>query len=1084
MGQFDDLIPTNTARRGVETAAVGGGLFDDLVPNKGNASLDRTPTVPKASEPEKRQGWLAWVQDLVSGKDRTEFPDAPELNLGQAGNISLDDAQAGKSPDYDPTVISRSSITSDPAAQLDILRKQIPGLESKQDKHGNAMVKLPGQKDWAYLNKPGASWRDLDEVGTQTMASLPFLGVAGSGATIPARMASALGFGGLASMSNDAMAVAAGSEQGIDPIKAGVAGGLTAAFAPGVPTAAAGLVREGYRAATAPIRHQVEKVINPEEAASRAILAAREADKGRTPVFTPAERERLEAYGFDFRNMDEGGGQNTQALARSAANVSPEARQTLLDVVEPRYEQQANRGVSMLQNQVPNPALASMTREQLKAEAQKARSPYYNVAYKEGEGGILDDTILGLTDAPAVQDAMRQANTSVANRRAGGVTRDPTKPVTSDDIETMREGVATSPSKVGHMRLYRVDGANGAGTTYMVSPQRAAELANETHGGKVMFVDVPPGAQGRLRALNEENFQVPDEVAQRAAPFRSGEAKPTRDTAEVNALIDMWKFVNEQRQQPRPESLTAFLARNRGIVDDGGDLAQIQDKATRPGLARRDTRADGDGLFGAAKSEIDNDLDGAALRAWEAGFFPEHQARPTRQDLLDALDDEARGMPRYRAEDAEAAEAFNIADEASRDLTEAGIPSTARGWSPERIREHLNDASLPQKGMDKPTLEYWDLVKRKLDELIDKAEADQQPSKVMELEMLRKKLVARLDAAVPVYSDARGVAETFFKANDSLTAGEKFVTMPLRDTDEHVIKQALDKMSKKERDLFAEGFISKYTQVLNSTADRNNLLNVINNSNAARKRVELALGPNGAREVELYVRTENLFDNVRRGLQNSTTVRQWVELGLASGVGAVAGGGNIGDPHGWMAALITLGASRGKLKISQRVANEVAKKLVSSDPVTLRKGVQQAANSNVLHAIRAADDAISGMVRNVAAQQAVGDDNDLPPQPEVSRRVSAAPSQEPPQRISDIRTGFRDRYTSSDRVSSNVENQTPAPEFSGMSDDKLLQQYNDLGRQRSDPSKAAAAKAAQSKLLLEFNRRGLIQITDPSASAR
>jgi hypothetical protein len=969
---FDDLIP----KRKIESGAPGL-TFDDLVPGR-TSDLDGSIPAPKAKAPDPkadRPGWVAWAKSLVTGEGRTEFPDAPELNAGQAGNITLEDAQAGKAPDYDPAVISRSAITSDPAAQLDILRKQVPGIQTKQDKHGNAMVMLPGQTEWAYLNKPGASWRDLDEVGTQTLATLPLLGSAGAGSTLGTRILTALGLGAASSVANDAIAVSEGSEQGIDKTKAALAGGITAGLAPGVPTAIVGGARDLALGGARAVRNQAERVYNPSRAADRAVADAQRADfdgqiASGKPMLTPAEVERLEQWGLDFRVMDTGG-EAMSGLARSAANQSPEARRVINDAVQPRYEQQAQRGINMMRDQVDSPALAHLTREQLQAEGDKARAIPYARSYREGDEGILDDQILGLTEAPAMRRAMGDANTSVENRRAGGIAHGRTEPVNRDDLPEMAERVPSQAPRVGEFRLYRVDGDFGAGTTYVMGAEEAARRAEGIQGGRVMYVDVPPSQQGALRNLSGDNFGVPDAVAQTAKPFRSGQGRPTRDTEDVNAIIDMWTFTNAQRQQPKPETLTSFLARNRGVVDDGGDLAKIEDKATRPGLQRRDTRgpADQENMFG--RPEIDNDLDSAAQRAWEAGFFPEHQTRPTKQDLLDALDDEARGNVRYRPEDEEAAAAFRDAHDMENMLADEGIVG-ARSWTPEKIREHLNDASLPgAQGKLPPTLEYWDLVKRKLDEQINDAVKNKEASKVRDLTVIRDKLVARLDAAVPTYQEARGVAETFFKANNALEAGEKFVTMSLRGGDENTIQQALDKMTKRERDLFAEGFASKYVDLLNSTADRTNLLNQIATSAAARRRIEMALGPGGARDVELFVRGENILDNIRKGMGNSTTARQLVELGLVGGAGAIGGGGNPLDPHGLMYAAIMLGATRGRAKVQSNVAMEVAKRLVSNDPVQLKRGFIDKETGPILEAIRAADNFIAGMpgIRNVAAQQ-------------------------------------------------------------------------------------------------------------------
>lgn len=247
------------------------------------AEWEKAPRATEAPQPQWRNappaqpGWGAWASDLFTGQSRTEFPNAEEFHVAaRRAGPTLEEARAAPrarepqgfldhvrralgSPEFDPpaaapdernpdlTSVARSGITPDPKAQLDILRRNIPGLESREDKYGNIMLRAPqiGVPEWTYLNAPGLSGRDADEITTQVGATLPFGAVVGLGRNIAARA----GIGAVAtagaSVAQDLAAIQQGSEQGIDKTRAAIAGGVGAVAGP-----VAGYL--GNRAATGP----------------------------------------------------------------------------------------------------------------------------------------------------------------------------------------------------------------------------------------------------------------------------------------------------------------------------------------------------------------------------------------------------------------------------------------------------------------------------------------------------------------------------------------------------------------------------------------------------------------------------------------------------------------------------------------------------------------------------------------------------------------------------------------------------------------------------------------------------------------
>lgn len=130
-----------------------------------------------------------------------------------------------------------------------------------------------------------------------------------------------------------------------------------------------------------------------------------------------------------------------------------------------------------------------------------------------------------------------------------------------------------------------------------------------------------------------------------------------------------------------PLRITDFVKRNGGLKDIGGDVAHILGGVRgRPGLIRK---------AGA-------NLDDMALKAWDAGYFPESATRPSINEFLDKLEQDVRGEPQYSMHDADEAQAYRGAlqhnAEIDRLANELGIDT--KGMSPDQfahaISEHMS----------------------------------------------------------------------------------------------------------------------------------------------------------------------------------------------------------------------------------------------------------------------------------------------------------------------------------------------------------------------------------------------------------
>jgi muramidase (phage lysozyme) len=246
-----------------------------------------------------------------------------------------------------------------------------------------------------------------------------------------------------------------------------------------------------------------------------------------------------------------------------------------------------------------------------------------------------------------------------------------------------------------------------------------------------------------------------------------------------------------------------------------------------------------------------------------------------------------------------------------------------------------------------PNLQFWDHVKRNLDKIA-----------TPEARTLNGALKDHLDDLVPSYADARAGAAKFFGAEDALDAGQKFVraNMALGDA-----QKALSKMSDPDRELFKIGFVSKLIDDIGNTRDRVNVMNQIAATPNAKTKLQMVLGSNGYRQLDALLSVEQSMDRLRTALGNSTSIRQWIEYGLAGGVG---GSGLINtDPT----QLGIAAAIAGRRYVDDRVAGHIARMLVSDSPDVFAKGIKAVAgNKNLLNAFRDLDVKLS----RVGGQQA------------------------------------------------------------------------------------------------------------------
>jgi len=220
-------------------------------------------------------------------------------------------------------------------------------------------------------------------------------------------------------------------------------------------------------------------------------------------------------------------------------------------------------------------------------------------------------------------------------------------------------------------------------------------------------------------------------------------------------------------------------------------------------------------------------------------------------------------------------------------------------------------------GPNGQTLEYWDQVRQRLDDMYRKAQEARSP-RAQELDEMRQQLRERLNKQFPLYAAARGAAELFFNASDAFEAGGKFARgrYPL-----DAAAQAIAAMSGEEKKLFTEGFATAFVEDVRSSPDRAAMLDRINAGETGRNKVRVALGAK-ADQLEAFLRLEGLM------------------------------AGTSDDPAGKMAELIVRGSSQTETPVNARVAEHIAGMLTSKNPDIFLTGLKHAAKPDVLEGLR------------------------------------------------------------------------------------------------------------------------------------
>jgi hypothetical protein len=256
----------------------------------------------------------------------------------------------------------------------------------------------------------------------------------------------------------------------------------------------------------------------------------------------------------------------------------------------------------------------------------------------------------------------------------------------------------------------------------------------------------------------------------------------------------------------------------------------------------------------------------------------------------------------------------------------------------------------------------WDYAARELQDAARNAPPGSQQAGLYN--DLARAVKNELDRLVPEYRQAREGALSFFQARDALEAGQNYATS--RGLDNRQVRMQFAQLSPTQRQLFQDGFVDRLIQKVRMTNNCSNVAAQIGASDAAREQLDIALGPQKAKELMAFLHVENVMDGARKAVQgNSTTARQLFELGLAGGAGELLGGGfgnPLSDPTSYITTALIWGAAKGRAKINENVARQVAQLLTSGDANRINTAMRMIANSpRLFGAVKNTDAALAAI---------------------------------------------------------------------------------------------------------------------------
>lgn len=278
-----------------------------------------------------------------------------------------------------------------------------------------------------------------------------------------------------------------------------------------------------------------------------------------------------------------------------------------------------------------------------------------------------------------------------------------------------------------------------------------------------------------------------------------------------------------------------------------------------------------------------------------------------------------------------------------------------------------------QGNVTKPTLEFWDVLKKNIQGKISGAESTHasrgDPNTVRIGSQLKNALVNELYQAIPEYKAAVQGAGRYLGEEDAFRFGSKF----LKATDAASVnagKKAIAQFTPEERELAKHSYMAERLQKYLNRPPNQDISKMFSSPVMKDKDVAI-LGKDAADQMEAFILREGLMHNATSALGGSDTAPKLMaaaKFASAHGLGVIGGAGagayegvtEHGATPASVAKSIVAGAALGwmaqrGLNLADKTAVEIAKKLVSNDPQAVQEAINSISkNPHTLKALRGA----------------------------------------------------------------------------------------------------------------------------------
>jgi hypothetical protein len=376
-------------------------------------------------------------------------------------------------------------------------------------------------------------------------------GVAGTGAVgATARGAQALGLTGdtlaqlatRGAISGAAVNTTDAALQGDNPLTAGGVGAAVGAVSP--------VLGRAVNAVTRPVQNAVRGIRDPGGEAERRVASALDRDMRAGDVgVTAPEFAAARAEGQPINLMD-AGGETTRALARSAANTSPEGRSELNRAIDARFESQAPRLTEWLNHTFHFPNADAQQQAIDHVERVVNRSNYAR-AMHEGDRDIMSPELDRLMGSPAVVEAMRKASISGKDRAI------------TQGVGAMRQGVTVENGMVNFTK-----GKNGVPTYPNLAFWDATKRELDDATSKAMR----SGAREEAATLTQLTRTLRGELDNLVPSYQTARAGASNFFGAENAIEAGQNFVGASQKFGIPavrRQLARMSPQERQLFQDG-----------------------------------------------------------------------------------------------------------------------------------------------------------------------------------------------------------------------------------------------------------------------------------------------------------------------------------------------------------------------------------------------------------------------------------------------------------------------------------------------------------------------------------